>query len=305
MASIYYELGPRINAAGRMAHGAESVKLLIAEDQQVAERQSAILDGYNRQRQDLDQEMTKQALELVSAHPELLQQRILVLYDPDWNKGVMGIVAARLADRLHRPVIIFARSGDYLSGSARSYGGYDLYQAVQNCRDSLQSFGGHMYAIGMTLLPEHLDSFRSQLEQYALTSPSGEVETTPTLQIDTRLEAQEISRSLLRQIESLSPFGMGNERPVFLTEHLRDAGGTRAVGKCDQHLSLRVTDYYQRIRPIHGFALGKASYLPKLIRHEAFALCYELEDNDFYTQSFLQLRVKDLCLESELPERLR
>lgn len=304
MASIYYELGPRINAAGRMAHGAESVKLLIARDQQVAEKQSSILDGYNHLRQDLDQEMTKQALELVRLHPELLEQRILVLYDPDWNKGVMGIVAARLADRLHRPVIILARSGDYLSGSARSYGGYDLYQAVQSCRDSLQSFGGHMYAIGMTLLPEHLDAFRSQLEQYALTNPSGEVETTPILQIDTRLEAQEISRSLLRQIESLSPFGMGNERPVFLTEHLRDAGGTRAVGKCDQHLSLRVTDYYQRIRPIHGFALGKASYLPKLIRHEAFALCYELEDNDFYTQTFLQLRVKDLCLESELPERL-
>lgn len=304
MASIYYELGPRINAAGRMAHGAESVKLLIAEDHETAEAQSQILDDYNRQRQDLDQLVTRQAIELIEQEQTLLQQPILILYRPEWNKGVMGIVAARLADRYHRPVIILSRSGNFLAGSGRSSGGFDLYQAIQSCSDCLENFGGHIFAAGLTIREERLEEFRSRMEAYATGAEHGPQRITPVLTIDAELRPSDISRALLRQIELLYPFGTDNERPLFLVRGMRDAGGSRPVGKAQQHLSLRMTDSYQRIRPIHGFALGLARYAPDITRHCAFALCFELEENNFYPQSFLQLRVKDLCLESELAERL-
>lgn len=303
MASIYYELGPRINAAGRMAHGAESVKLLIAEDARTAEAQSQILDDYNRQRQDLDQVVTRQALALVESQPALLERKILVLYHPEWNKGVMGIVAARLADRLHRPVIILARSGDWLAGSARSSGGFDLYAAIQACEDCLENFGGHTFAAGMTVHPDRLELFAERIEAYAHTAGE-QARFLPTLEVDAELQPQEITKTLLRQLDMLYPFGTNNERPLFMTHRLRDAGGSRAVGRSLQHLNLRLTDYYQRIRPLHGFALGGARYAGALARHEAFALCYELEENNFYAQSFLQLRVKDICLEGELEQRL-
>ena len=304
MASIYYELGPRINAAGRMAHGAESVKLLIAEDHETAEAQSQILDDYNRQRQDLDQLVTRQAIELIEQEQALLQQPILILYRPEWNKGVMGIVAARLADRYHRPVIILSRSGNFLAGSGRSSGGFDLYQAIQSCSDCLENFGGHIFAAGLTIREDRLEEFRSRMEAYATGAEHGPQRITPVLSIDAELRPSDISRALLRQIELLYPFGTDNERPLFLVRGMRDAGGSRPVGKAQQHLSLRMTDSYQRIRPIHGFALGLARYAPDITRHCAFALCFELEENNFYPQSFLQLRVKDLCLESELAERL-
>ncbi len=304
MASIYYELGPRINAAGRMAHGAESVKLLIAEDHETAEAQSQILDAYNRQRQDLDQQVTRQAIELIEQEQGLLTKPILILYHPEWNKGVMGIVAARLADRYHRPVIILSRSGKYLAGSGRSSGGFDLYQAIQSCSDCLENFGGHIFAAGLTIREDRLDEFRSRMESYAMKAQHGSQHTSPVLTIDAELRPSDISRALLRQIELLYPFGTDNERPLFLARGMRDAGGTRPVGKAQQHLSLRMTDSYQRIRPIHGFALGLARYAQDLTRHSAFALCFELEENNFYPQSFLQLRVKDLCLESELSARL-
>ena len=304
MASIYYELGPRINAAGRMAHGAESVKLLIAEDHETAEAQSQILDTYNRQRQDLDQQVTRQAIELIEQDQGLLTKPILILYHPEWNKGVMGIVAARLADRYHRPVIILSRSGHYLAGSGRSSGGFDLYQAIQSCSDCLENFGGHIFAAGLTIREDRLDEFCSRMESYAMKAQHGSQHTSPVLTIDAELRPSDISRALLRQIELLYPFGTDNERPLFLARGMRDAGGTRPVGKAQQHLSLRMTDSYQRIRPIHGFALGLARYAPDITRHSAFALCFELEENNFYPQSFLQLRVKDLCLESELSARL-
>lgn len=304
MASIYYELGPRINAAGRMAHGAESVKLLIAEDHETAEAQSQILDDYNRQRQDLDQLVTRQAIELIEQEQALLQQPILILYRPEWNKGVMGIVAARLADQYHRPVIILSRSGKFLAGSGRSSGGFDLYQAIQSCSDCLENFGGHIFAAGLTIREDRLEEFRSRMEAYATGAEHGPQRITPVLTIDAELRPSDISRALLRQIELLYPFGTDNERPLFLVRGMRDAGGSRPVGKAQQHLSLRMTDSYQRIRPIHGFALGLARYAPDITRHCAFALCFELEENNFYPQSFLQLRVKDLCLESELAERL-
>lgn len=304
MASIYYELGPRINAAGRMAHGAESVKLLIAEDHETAEAQSQILDAYNRQRQDLDQQVTRQAIELIEQDQGLRTKPILILYHPEWNKGVMGIVAARLADRYHRPVIILSRSGKYLAGSGRSSGGFDLYQAIQSCSDCLENFGGHIFAAGLTIREDRLDEFRSRMESYAMKAQHGSQRTSPVLTIDAELRPSDISRALLRQIELLYPFGTDNERPLFLARGMRDAGGTRPVGKAQQHLSLRMTDSYQRIRPIHGFALGLARYAQDITRHSAFALCFELEENNFYPQSFLQLRVKDLCLESELSARL-
>lgn len=308
MASIYYELGPRINAAGRMAHGAESVKLLIASDKQTALEQSNILDSYNRQRQELDQEITRQAIRLVEEDPEGASRPIHILYHPDWNKGVMGIVAARIADRYHRPTIILSRSGSTLAGSGRSAGGFDLYQALQACSSILESFGGHIYAAGLTLQESDLPRFRQMIEAYMLQSDptaAHPLDQVPPLSLEAELRPADINRTFLRQVEKFYPFGTDNERPLFFTRGLRDAGGSRAVGKAGQHLSLRMTDSYQRLRPLHGFAIGLARYAQAITRHSAFALCYEIEENNFYTQSFLQLRVKDLCLESELPERLQ
>lgn len=307
MASIYYELGPRINAAGRMAHGAESVKLLIAQDRPTAQAQSQILDDYNRQRQELDQEVTRQAIQLVEEDPEMSTSPVLILYHPSWNKGVMGIVAARLADRYHRPAIILSRSGDTLAGSGRSAGGYDLYQALQACSEVLESFGGHIFAAGLTMKENQLPRFRQLLldhVRHTHSPTSVPLAQGVPLTIEAELRPSEINRTFLRQVEQFYPFGTDNERPLFLTRGLRDAGGSRAVGKASQHLSLRMTDSYLRLRPIHGFAIGLAHYAPAILRHSAFALCYEIEENTFYTQSFLQLRVKDLCLESELEEHL-
>lgn len=304
MESIYYELGPRINAAGRMAHGAESVKLLIAEDRATAEAQSLILDNYNRQRQELDQRNTQEAIDLVESSEEYRSAPILVLYQPEWNKGVMGIVAARLADRYHRPVIILSGTGDELAGSGRSSGGFNLYEALQSASDLLVNFGGHIYASGLTIRRELLPQFRERLLEY-IASPESHLEKQiPPLQLEMELAPHDLSRNLLRQIEQLSPFGACNERPLFLVRHLRDAGGSRAVGKRSQHLSLRVTDYYQRMRPLHGFALGLARYEQPIIKQQPFAIAFDLEENNFYPQSFLQLRIKDLCLESELEGRL-
>lgn len=293
MNSIVFKIGPRINASGRMMSGTVAVDLLTADNVTKAQQCSALLDQYNNQRRELDQIVTQQAIDLIKREGGLANRRILILYQPDWHKGVLGIVASRLTERYNRPTIILTQSADDLVGSGRSMRSVDLYSALEACREYLVNFGGHTHAAGITIREENLDAFRLAMEAYFERNVEP-VHLTKQIQVDIELKIEDVQPTLLDDIRRLSPFGLQNEPPTFVTHRLRDAGGSRVVGRDSRHIKLRMTDRYCKNRPLHGIALGQARHASWIMNQQAFGICYTIEDNRFYGSGFMQLQVKDI-----------
>lgn len=293
MGSIIFHIAPRINASGRLMSGADAVALLTAQDASKAQRASERLDSYNKQRRALDQALTEQAEALLRQEGDLEGRKVLILYQPDWHKGVLGIVASRLTERYHRPTLILTRSGDYVMGSGRSMRSIDLYAALEACRHLLVNFGGHKHAAGLTIEEGMIPAFRQAMESYFDEHVAPE-RLDPPLRVDALLRIEEITPRLGKELLMMAPFGLRNERPLFATHRLRDAGGTRTVGKHRQHLKLRMTDRYCKHRPLHGIALGLAEHAPWILRQQSFSICYTIEENTFYGDGFMQLQVKDI-----------
>lgn len=294
MGSIIYKIAPRLNAAGRMQDGQVSVDLLTASTEKQAYEICKKLEAYNLERRNLDMRITEEAETMIEQVPNLDKRSILILYQPDWHSGVMGIVAARIAERYNRPTIILTKIGDNVVGSGRASSPINLYAALESCRDLLINFGGHKYAAGLTIKEEKLPELKRRLEQFILSQHYEDADAQSTLKIDAVLRIEDITLELAQDIGRLAPFGLNNNCPLFATYRLRDAGGSKAVGKEGQHLRLRMTDRYCRYKPLSGIALNQSEHTSWVMSQQSFAICYNLEKNTYFRSPGLQLKVKDI-----------
>lgn len=286
--NVVFMLAPRINAAGRIAHGQKAVSLLISEDSDELEALSQEIDQHNQERRELDANITEAALRMVERETLL---HSTVVYDPDWHKGVIGIVASRLIEKHYRPTIVFTESNGILAGSARSVEGFDIYRALSACDDILEQFGGHKYAAGMTLKPERLQDFKSRFEEVVATSILEE-QRVPCLEIDAQIGLADISDKFYRILRQLEPHGPGNLAPIFQTDHLKDAG-SRVVGKDRTHLKLSLFEPASG-RNINGIAFGMADKLVLLESGKPVSVAYYLVENIFNGRRSIEMMVKDI-----------
>ena len=291
---IVFKIGPRINAAGRMESGRLAVELLTATDKQQAFRIGQQVNNNNQARKDIDRAITQEALEMVSGGTSLSSEHVTIVYNPTWNKGVVGIVASRLVEAYYKPTVVLTKSNGFVTGSARSIQGFDLYASIESCADLLENFGGHMYAAGLTLKEEHLEEFCRRMEAFAAGYIRKE-DTKPVIEIDAKLDFSQITPKFIRILKQFQPFGPGNPNPVFLTENVYDAGNGRKVGAGGVHLKLDVIQEslpYRQLAAI-GFNMAEA-YFDHIKAGNPFDICYAIVENYYRDSSTVQLRLKDI-----------
>ena len=292
VSDIVFKIGPRINASGRMMNGKEAVDLLLSRDMEAAEELSENIDRYNEDRRELDKKITDEANAIIEQIHDMEAQKGIVVYDPTWHKGVIGIVASRLTEKYCRPTVVLTRSSELITGSARSIPGFDIYRAIESCRDILENFGGHMYAAGLSLREEDLQAFIDRFMEQAARD-IGPEQMTPQIDIDTVISLRDINTKLMADLKRMEPLGPENERPVFATMHVRDHGTSRRVGRELEHLKLELTDRHGG-GPVHGIAFGMSEHSYYVKQQNAFDLCYTLEENTYNDNTTLQLMVKDI-----------
>ena len=290
---IVFKIGPRINAAGRMESGRMAVELLTAENDEVAARIGSEINRYNNERKNIDREITREALEMVQSGNCLSARNATIVYNPSWHKGVVGIVASRLVEAFYRPTIVFTRSNGFVTGSARSVHGFDLYDAIESCADLLENFGGHLYAAGLTLKEENLPEFCERIENFIEKNISEDM-LTPVIMIDTRLDFSQITPKFFRILKQFQPFGPGNNAPVFLTENVYDNGNVRKVGADGGHLKLELIQESQPYRSISAIAFNKSEHFDHIKAGNPIDVCYSIVENYYRGIANLQLRIKDL-----------
>ncbi|MCD6200383.1 MAG: single-stranded-DNA-specific exonuclease RecJ [Bacteroidales bacterium] len=290
---VVFRIGPRINAAGRMKSGSKAVDLLVSEDSKDAVLISGEINNFNLERREEDQKITKEALSMISEDSMQVNRKSTVVYSKNWHKGVIGIVASRLIETYYRPTIVLTESNGFLTGSARSVEGFDLYQALEACSDLLETFGGHMYAAGLTLKKENFEAFSSRFEEIVDARITPE-QMIPSIDIDDELDLDEITDKFADILNQMEPFGPGNMPPVFVTRHVRDAGTGRVVGNNGGHLKLDLTQDGKTIHPFPAIAFNQ-SHRYELIREgKFFDICYTITENEFRGTKTLQLNIKDI-----------
>ena len=286
---VVFIIAPRINAAGRMKHGNHAVELLTEMDFDTAVEVASSIENYNSDRKELDKEITKEALLQIESNNETTAFTTVV-FDENWHKGVIGIVASRLTETYYRPTIVFTKSGDKLAASARSVKGFDVYNAIDQCSEFIEQFGGHKYAAGLTILPENYLNFKAKFEEVVKRSITKEL-LTPEITIDAEIDLVDITPKFYRIIQQMAPFGPQNMRPVFVTSGLRDNGYGKKVGADESHLKLSVFQGTPNIVfGCIGFGLGEKFSLTK----NQFDLAYCLDENTWNGKTSIQLQIKDL-----------
>ncbi len=287
---VVFIIAPRINAAGRMKHGNYAVSLLTEADPKKAEVSAIQINAFNTERKNLDQQITKEALaQIEEKHEE--ERFTTVVYNENWNKGVIGIVASRLIEAYYRPTIVFTKSGDTLTASARSVSGFDIYEALESCSEHLLQFGGHKYAAGLTIGEKDYHDFKEAFEDVV----SRTIETKslhPELKIDTSIDFSSINPKFYRVLKQLAPFGPGNMKPVFLSEGIHDTGQGRCVGENKDHLRISVTQ--NDIGPIVGIGFGLGDKLGIIKGNAPFKIAYAIDENHWNGVTSLQLVIKDI-----------
>ncbi len=289
VSDIVFKIGPRINASGRMIHGKQSVKLLIGEETDNLVDEADAINDLNNKRKEIDTSMRNEAFEMIRQQPGYEEQKSIVLYKNDWHKGVLGIVASRIVEEFYKPTILLTETNGLLMGSARSVDGFDLYKAIDACKENLENYGGHKFAAGLTLKTENFEKFKQQFETVVANKIQPD-QLEPKLYYDLEIPFSEINRQLLRRLELLRPYGPENMTPVFVTTGLRDTGRSRVVGKNNEHLQLSLTDGNKEIKAI---AFGMANKF-ELLKNGHITICYTIEENIFKGSSSLQLFVKDI-----------
>ncbi|MFW5877968.1 MAG: single-stranded-DNA-specific exonuclease RecJ [bacterium] len=290
---IVFRIGPRINAAGRMESGKKSVDLLISQDPGSALIIAEKINNFNIDRRNVDMNITQEALGIINGDKILKEKKATVLYNPDWHKGVIGIVASRLMEHFYRPTVILTKSNGLATGSARSVNGFDLYNAIENCSDLLENFGGHKYAAGLTLKVKNVQEFSRRFEQYVEENIQSE-QLIPVVEIDTELQLSEITEKFYRILKQFQPFGPCNMAPVFLTENVVDNGDGKIVGTNLEHLKLSLVQEENpfEVFPAIAFQMGKV--FNKIKGGHAFDICYSIDENKFRGMVKLQLNVRDI-----------
>lgn len=291
ISDIVFLVGPRINAAGRIESANNSVELLVAETIEQAEKLAETINNFNTERKDLDAQTTYEATEMIRNNLELSRSKSTIVYNPDWHKGVIGIVASRLIESYYKPTIVLTKSNGLITGSARSVKDFDIYDAVDACSDLLEHFGGHKYAAGLSLKPENLDRFRNRFEAFVNEHITTNMQT-PEIEVDAKICLNDITKKFFKVLKQFAPFGPGNMSPVFISENLIDTGSGRVVGK--NHLKLEVVHKDIRGYPIPAIAFQQADYLDSITNNKPFHVCYHIEENEWNGVVSLQLNVKDI-----------
>ena len=291
MSDIMFKIGPRINASGRMQNGTETVTLLVEKDLQRALTEATRINEYNDQRRDADKQMTEEANEIVARLESQSHQKSIVLYDEGWKKGVVGIVASRLTELYFRPTVVLTIINGMASGSARSVAGFDIYEAIKSCRDLLENFGGHTYAVGLTLKQENIPEFRRRFQAYVESHIMPE-QTQQTLDIDMELDFHAISKRLLNELKKLAPHGPGNEKPLFLTRNVYDYGTSKVVGRHQEHIKLELVDSKSAV-VMNGIAFGQSAAARYIKSKRSFDIVYTIEENA-YKRGEVQLQIEDI-----------
>lgn len=299
---IVFKIGPRINAAGRMevedddgekvSGGKNAVRLLISNTDERAVKYGNIIDECNSGRKEIDRSITKEAKRIVDKNNLEKEHSSTVIYNPKWIKGVVGIVASRLIERYYRPTVVLTMSNGFITGSARSVPGFDLYQAIESCSDLLENFGGHTYAAGLTMRPENLEEFKNRFSEYVALNIEPDM-LIPQIDIDTKLSLEEITPKFRETLSLFQPFGPGNPAPVFSTNNVCDCGHGRMVGGNLEHLKMDVTDHKNH-PPISAIAFSMADYADHVLHGGNIDICYTVVENSYRGETKPQLRIKDI-----------
>ena len=290
---VVFKIGPRINAAGRMETGSKAVDLLVSSDTRLATGISKEINNFNIERRNVDRIITTEAMRMISEDQRTVNSRTTVLYNPTWKKGVIGIVASRLIETYYRPTVILTESNGFATGSARSVQGYDLYQAIEACSDLLESFGGHMYAAGLTMKKDNIQAFMERFEQY-VNSTITEDQLVPRIFIDTELSFSEINEDFFKTMSQFQPFGPENMSPVFISRNVCDSGSGRMVGSSGEHLKLDLCQESTGQKSFSAIAFSQANHFEYIKGGNPFDICYSLEMNEFRGNRNLQLNIRDI-----------
>lgn len=288
---IIFKIGPRINASGRMQNAKETVSLLIERNYKSAYHNADMINHYNEQRKDLDKSMTEEANKIVENLKENNDHKAIVIYNEEWHKGVIGIVASRLTEIYFQPAVVLTCSENMVTGSARSVAGFDIYSAIASCRDILENFGGHTYAAGLTLKIEHIPEFKRRFEEYVQKNILHE-QTLPNIDIDAVIGFQDITHKFFMDMKRFQPFGPDNKKPVFCSEHVYDYGTSKVVGREQEHIKLELVDN-KSSKIMNGIAFGQSSQARYIKTKQSFDIVYTLEDNT-HKRGEIQLQIEDI-----------
>jgi len=291
MSDIVFKIGPRINASGRMENGKESVDLLIEKDYVVAIQKAKHIDEYNEQRKDIDKQMTEDANAIVAKLENQKHHSSIVLYDENWKKGVIGIVASRLTEMYFRPTVVLTKDGDFATGSARSVTGFDVYAAIKSCRDLLLNFGGHTYAAGLTLKWSEIPRFRQRFQKYVEEHIEPEL-TEANINIDSYIDFKDITKKLHNDLKRFSPFGPECTKPLFCTLGVYDYGTSKVVGREQEHIKLELVDSNSS-DVVNGIAFGQSASARYIKSKRSFDIVYTIEENVF-KRNQIQLQIEDI-----------
>ena len=288
---IVFKIGPRINASGRIQNGKEAVELLIEKDFSSALEKANQINQYNETRKDLDKTMTEEANHIVDSLEGLAERRTIVIYNEAWHKGVIGIVASRLTEIYYRPAVVLTRTDNLATGSARSVSGFDVYKAIENCRDLLENFGGHTYAAGLSMKVENVEEFTRRFEMYVSEHILPE-QTSAVIDIDAEIDFRDITPKFHADLKKFNPFGPDNHKPVFCTHNVYDYGTSKVVGRDQEHIKLELVDNKSN-NVMNGIAFGQSSQARYIKTKRSFDICYTIEENT-HKRGEVQLQIEDI-----------
>lgn len=295
ISDVIFKIGPRINASGRMQSGMEAVELLVTKDIADAYIKGKNIDQYNQDRKELDKRITDEANAILEDRGETFNgKKTLVIYNKDWHKGIIGIVASRLTELYYKPCVVLTLSNGLATGSSRSIQGFDIYKAIEATRDLLENFGGHTYAVGLSLKEENIPEFTRRFEEYVAENIQIH-QLTPHVSIDTYLSFEEINSDFIGWIKLFNPFGPGNQKPVFCTKNIYDFGTSRLVGKNLEHIKLELVDNESN-KVMNGIAFNMSKYYDYIKARKPFDICYTIEENKHQGMGNIQLFVKEIRL---------
>ena len=294
ISDVIFKIGPRINASGRMQSGREAVELLVARDASDAYEKAKAIDQYNKDRKELDKRITEEANAILEAHGELLDdKKSIVIYNKDWHKGIIGIVASRLTELYYKPSVVLTLANGLATGSSRSVQGFDIYKAVDSARDILENFGGHAYAVGLSLKEENIPEFTRRFEEYVKANITTR-QLTPLLEIDAFLTFSQITPEFVNTLRHFNPFGPGNNKPVFCARSVMDFGTSKLVGKNLEHIKLELVDDTSG-KVLNGIAFNMSQYFEHIHARKPFDICFTIEDNKHRSSTpDIQLLIKEI-----------
>ena len=288
---IVFKIGPRINASGRIQNGKEAVELLIEKEFPAAMEKAGQINQYNETRKDLDKAMTEEANRIVEALENFDDRRSIVIYNEAWHKGVIGIVASRLTEIYYRPAVVLTCANGLATGSARSVSGFDVYKAIEDCRDLLENFGGHTYAAGLSMKVENVPAFTKRFEDFVARHILPE-QTSAVIDIDAEIDFKDITHKFFTDLKKFNPFGPENTKPVFCTHRVYDYGTSKVVGRDQEHIKLELVDNKSN-NVMNGIAFGQSSHVRYIKTKRSFDICYTIEENT-HKKGEVQLQIEDI-----------